>query len=378
MAKVARAVGSSYAGIIYLCSNQHGGTNKCAKYKPTRHSNPFPRLKPDNNPGSLVKMAGTYGLVEYWQGMDGLCGYDIKTTQPSITSQDDDPEWEYLAPRGTESERATSGDWIGYDSDAAWDWGLPATSDRVVLGQGFGLGVNMMLPNESCITYGDIFAPDSSDETRGIYVHLSREGYKGNEGKDMRIDVDWSTGKAIVQFTPAEVQTLGLIVGGYMQVHFYGMLRGRVVSLRNTAQTSTLRMLRVYSSDPYLLIFHGEVLRHQSSGVYYIYNLTAQVYATYYAGGTLATGSVVKVFREVPGTSYGQYNSLYTPVWQSGSLPSVTVASGDSKNALTTATYTSIGTIDGGMTGAVMIWYAANGNLLASHRVEVRQVTTIG
>ena len=377
-AKIATGLGVTNASIGYMNSNSHGKTNKQAKYKPTRFPLIVARNAGNNNTGSLIKYACPDGkLREYWQGTDGLCGFDIPTVTLAIQTQDADGEWAYLAPRGGEAESYRAGDWIGHDTNATWDWGLPATGTKVVLGSSFTVAFNMLLPNESSLSYGDIFKPDNAEDTTGIYVNFYRAGASGNDGHKVKAEIDWTTGKAMVTLTAAQVSGIGLTVGGTMFVHFYGMTGNRFVSLRNSAQTSTLRAITVFSAEAYTLAFRGEVLKVQSTGAFYLYNLTTQVNATYYAGGTLASGSVVKLFREVTGTSYSQYNSLYTPIWQSGSLGAVTVASGETKNALTTSTYTSLGYIDGTMTGVVMIWYAANGNVLASYRVTVRTVTSI-
>lgn len=101
---VASALGVSSHDLGKLCTSDQ--INKWAKYKPVR--------------SAFLGETGKTSGNNWWQGLDGMCGLDIKnTTSPSgILSLN--PDWAYLKPRGirppiVEPQRLL--DFDGYKTD---------------------------------------------------------------------------------------------------------------------------------------------------------------------------------------------------------------------------------------------------------------------
>lgn len=104
--------------IGYICSNQHGKTDKWSQNKPVRFAGP------DN------------GISATWyRGDDGKCGYDITVANDAATivSQifDGNNTWEYLPPRvGVDFSRLP--DFIGYDHSCVAPFYNPINQSGIV------------------------------------------------------------------------------------------------------------------------------------------------------------------------------------------------------------------------------------------------------
>ena len=381
--KVTAPVGWDELGNLLGCAYEETiickspAINPNSKYKPTRW--PQLNVRNSNDNSNLILMATANGTFYYWQGQDGFCGFSVPTTSINITDQSEDAVWSYLPPRGgSYDETSRADDFIGYNHNAPWDWGLPTPPSSIVAGgNSFRIGFNLNLQSENGLCYADFFKTDTADATRGIYVSFANAN-ASSAGLQKKVDVDWTTGKATIELTRAEITSIALTAGQNMRIHFYGMRNGRYLSLRNNASVQTFYRISVVSSQPYSLYLRGSFLHLRNSYNYYIYNLAATVDATSGQGGTLAAGSRVQIYKEVPGTSVASYRSLYSPIWDSGSLSAVTVSQGSSalalnKNGYTLWTDTSYGDT---ITAVVVIWYDSAWNLLANTRVAVQEIVS--
>ena len=356
---VRSVLGITSTGIIALCTS--AAINPGSKHKPVRLSTKFPDR-----------------TSEWWRGDDGRCGFDIPSTAISISSLDEDAVWAYLRPRGSGyNEYHRQMDFDGYWHSAPWNWGLPAVASKVFSGSSFVVGFNLLTVNNNGLTYGDLFKPANADDTKGIYVSFYKGGTT-NSPLVKKAAIDWSTGKCTVTVTAAEVSGMGLSVGGMMYVHLYGMYEGKYVSLRNHASVTTLFKVPVFSASSFAYTLNCAVLYKSGTYyTYYIYNLAAQLDATYYAGGTLAAGSVIRIFKYVSGTSVDRYHSLYSPIWSSATIGAVTAASGSVTTALSLSGYTEINWYGDAITSVVIIWYSSGNAVLASVNRNVSTVTNI-
>lgn len=368
LGEVASLLGES-SDLKTVCMSSKINSN--AKYKPIRWN----KYTVHNTDGSLINIVGTDGVSrKYWQAQDGLCGFQIPATNQIISAQSEDGVWNYLPPVGGDVSPFRLEDFAGYYHNAPWNWGLPsALSSIVVGGSVYRIGFNVNLQNDNSLCYADIFTPSNSEENTGIFVHFSNLN-AGTAGLEKQILIDWSTGKYTLELDAAEIRSIALTAGSKMRVHFYGKIKGRIVSLRNSSNTVTFFSVSVLTSQPYVLDLRGAFLHQTGSYNYAIYNLTAVVDARSGQGGTLAAGSKVRVYEEVSGLADNQYNSLYSPLWESGTIGAITVSQGSSTNALYQNGYTKL-TSYNDIAAVKVIWVTSANVVLASVRIATQNTS---
>lgn len=118
----------------YICGNQHGKTNPCAKFKPTRAG------------------TGPDTPADWWRGADGMCGFDIPRYD-TLGNLDmgfihdlisGAAAWTYLAPRpGVDFCRTT--DFEGYNHYAGEIFGV-IEADTYITSTGSGTLVIRIIP----------------------------------------------------------------------------------------------------------------------------------------------------------------------------------------------------------------------------------------
>ncbi len=130
-AEVARALGTSPAGMVHMCSNRHGRTKRFAKFKPTIWTGGVPRQT--TAPYSCVKYQGQ----EYWQADDGFCGFRIPLVNGVALTSDNliGSDWEYMAPQGGASQPCHSGFWMGYNNEAVAPYTVTYPTANVYIGE---------------------------------------------------------------------------------------------------------------------------------------------------------------------------------------------------------------------------------------------------
>lgn len=359
-ADVARVRNSASNALGYQCANSDGKTNFYAKYKPVILATAFPNRNSD-----------------WWRGDDGRCGINLPATSIVVQSSSDDPLWGYNAPQGGSSQPLRQADWNNYDANASHDWGVISAGGRVVKGgNSYTVAMNMTTPNQSSLTYAEVVYPAHSEDRGGLWLAFYRANVTNPTVVEKRADYDTATGKNTITLTQSELNSLGLTVGGRMCIHFFGRVGDNPVSLRNHADTPTVWHATVVGSYPYEYNLRGGwLLVRGTSSPYYLYHVQATINAQSGQGGTLAAGTYLKAYKTIAGTSDSQYNSLYSPLWQSGTLNSsaVSVAAGSATNVgrqYDEVVYTE------GVNSITIIWYASNGNVLASDRISVQQAAT--
>lgn len=285
--------------------------NSSAKYKPVIL--PYNFLDKDSTP----TMHGYW-----WRGNDGKCGFTIPSVDKYITEQSEDSGWTYNLPSGTSTEPRRLGDFRGYNTDAVHDWLSIHLPTNIVVGQSMSYSMSPIKPNESSLSYYE-----SVDELWLNFKAMSST----NSGYDYQIPLDdalSSPGRIITDIPSSEINKWGIIAGTTIRVHLYAKKDGVVVSARNHSSIRTFWTMKATSAEPYNLWLSVMTI-YISSSTMTIQNLTAVADATKYAGGTIASGSRVMVFKYVAEDT--NYLSYYTSLWSS-TLPEITVAAGESWN----------------------------------------------
>ena len=358
---VVLGVGTTNVALSYLNGNSHGKTNQNAKYKPSRNW-PYSTCRNAGDNNNLIQQGGKY----YWQGSDGWCSMNIPNSTQIITSQNDDSVWGYNAPTGGANSPYRLSDWIGYNHNATYNWGTISVAERIVKGSSssMNIGLNMLTINSDSLCYFDMFTPSYTEDPKGLYLSFVKNGSQVSIEKRLNAFTD---GKMTVTLSSTDINSLGLSIGNYMNVHFYGKdSNGTIKSLRNNTNTKTFWQVKTISSDPYTLSFSGEVLHKNGTYDYKIYNLQLRLDATNYAGGTMAAGTKIKIFEYKAGTAINSYNSLYSPIWQSATLGAITVSSGSIVNAFDSANNATFTNYNSTITNVAIIAYDSGNSVIAS------------
>jgi hypothetical protein len=101
----------TYSDVGRICGNEHGKTNKWAKWKPVRLAKLFCQ--------DYDNTKGDYDSI-WWKGSDRKCGLDINTvnTFQALINAYNNGVWKYIPPNGGTNAPYRLGDFIGYSHAA--------------------------------------------------------------------------------------------------------------------------------------------------------------------------------------------------------------------------------------------------------------------
>lgn len=356
---IAPVLGVGSYDLGYLCSNAHGKINPQSKKKPVKYA----QLAPASN-------------VEWWRATDGRCGFSFPATQVVIANQDEDKVWTYNPPTGGDAAPYRALDFEGYNHNASYDWltiGIPS---------------KIVFSDTAKITIAGTVQLEASDRL-SYYETISRlflsfratsNGLGSYLEKELPInDVKDKGGHFQIQLTGQELKGLGLVAGASLRIHLYAFdKQTNRVSVRNHANVKTYWSVLATSADPFITSIRNQVVLKNSNNYseLWLYGLYLDLNASSYAGGKLAAGSRIQMYKYVSDTY--DYQNYAQPLWEELNLPEKTVAGGQ------VATYTfaypssitinTLGITD--ITEIIFIWYDVNRRELARLRKHVATGST--
>lgn len=335
--------------INYICSNNHGKTNPCAKFKPVK----YPSLDSPAN---------------YWKGTDEKCGFSFPATTSKITSQSSDGVWTYNPPVGGDASPFRILDFEGYYHNASRKWFTINIPDTMVIGYAntFNIGGTINLENSRNLTYYDTI--------KQLWISVSPNTNTPLEAKkEIPLESIKSTGgNFLIKIPGSEIIQSGAEPGMTLRTHLYGLDKNdNIISVRNDASVQTLWQSTMISTEAYRPTMRCQAVLRNSNSLYElrIYNLMIVLDANYYSGGTLAKDSRLRMYKYVSDS----YNYIaYGDAIYEKYLPAMTVQAG--KSYTYQIGYPDMEIVyanDPDFTQVMFIWQSPNGSELARLRKEV-------
>lgn len=342
--------------------------NMFAKYKP---SNIGPVNFTRDNTGAFtvdIALRPSLSIKDYWWiGKNGQCNLNI----PELASiEDNDPDeesWSYIPVEGGEQSSYRLGDFAGYNRYATGDLVRIHCPTTVVIGREFSVWFRKMEVDDTNLSLDDVF-------------HIM-----GTPTMVLRI---WRIGRpnlyTLKEFQPTELSqkidftlddlALGGEVGESYGIHLCAKNAiGRYVSMKMYPEMQTFFKVKIASSAPYGFVTpRGEILRDITDTYQFqLWNITFDITADGYEGGTLPAGSRLVMYNNV-GTS-ADY-SMETELWSSERAEAITVSGTETKNfPISDRLDLRLTNPPQPFTSAVIIWYDYSNQELSRGYFTIRQ-----